>query len=274
MRKVWNQEKDNFLIQIYKGKSNQEIAEILNREFNTQLTNKAINSRKKILHLKSEYRHKSKYTKEIIEYVKKNHQGKSTIELSDEVNKIFNINSNSAGIQNLKDRIKRTEGFNFEPARNDGRIKKGNIPKNKGKKWDEFMSKEGQANSRKTTFKKGNKPANAVNVGEEHMRYSGCNSNNQGYVFVKVCDGKGRKNWIPKQRAIYEKRYGPIPKNHKIIFADGNRFNFDIDNLVLVSSSEELIMNQKNLRFDNQELTKTGHLIAEVIDKSNKLRKK
>ena len=43
-----------------------------------------------------------KYTKEIIDYVKKNHKGKSTIELSKEINKKFNINSSTDNIQNLK----------------------------------------------------------------------------------------------------------------------------------------------------------------------------
>lgn len=108
---------------------------------------------------------------------------------------------------------------------------------------------------------------------EVYDRYGGSKPDDLGYVHVKVCDGKGNKNWVPKQRVIYEQHYGPIPKGHKVIFADGNRFNFDIDNLVLVSSSEELIMNQRNLRYDDQDLTKTGHLIAKVIDKRNKLRK-
>ena len=46
-----------------------------------------------------------------------------------------------------------------------GRFVKGQISWNKGKKWDDYMSKEGQANSRKTTFKKGNIPPNQRTVG-------------------------------------------------------------------------------------------------------------
>lgn len=273
MRRVWNKERDNYLIQIHQGKSNKEIAELFNQKFNTELTVSAINSRKRVLKLISNYKYCSKYNEKIIEYLKKNHKGKSTIELSNEINQKFGLNTDPDSIQNLKSRIKRRDGFIFEPARNDGCIKKGNIPINKGKKWDDYMSKDAQARSRKTTFKKGNKPLNAVDIGEESMRYSGSKPDDLGYVHVKVCDGKGNKNWIPKQRVIYEQHYGPIPKGHKVIFADGNRFNFDIDNLVLVSSSEELIMNQKSLRYDDQDLTKTGHLIAKVIDKRNKLRK-
>ena len=151
-------------------------------------------------------------------------------------------------------------------------IKKGNIPMNKGKKWDDYMPKEKQKNCRKTTFKKGNKPSNAVDIGEEHMRYSGSKPDDLGYLHIKVCDGKGNKNWIPKHRYIYEQHHGKIPPGHKVIFADGDRFNFDIDNLILVSESEELLMNRHNLRFEDKELTKTGSIIAKVMDKTHKVK--
>lgn len=270
MKKIWNQEKDNYLIEIYKNRSNQEIADLINKKFNTSFTKLAINSRKRKLNLISNYKYMSKYSQEIIDYIKKNHKGKSTIELSDEVNKVFNIDTNPDSIQNLKARIKRTEGFVFDPARNDGCIKKGNIPMNKGKKWDDYLSKEKQESCRKTTYKKGNKSSNAVAIGEEHMRYSGSHPNDPGYVYVKVCDGKGNKNWKLKHQIIYEKYYGKIPPGHKVIFADGNRFNFEKNNLILVSNSEELIMNKRQLRYKDKDLTRTGTLIAKVIDKTNK----
>ncbi len=216
---------------------------------------------------------RSKYTKwstEIVDYLIQNHKGKSLIELADMINKKFNLNINNQDVSNLKARLRIRKGIILDPAINDGCIKKGSIPPNKGKKWDEYMSKEGQANSRKTCFKKGNKSHNAVPVGTEHMRYS--SKDDIGYVYVKICDGKGNKNWIPKQHVVYQQHYGKIPENSKVIFADGNRFNFDINNLILVSNSEELIMNQNKLFSNNKEITNTGHLIAKVIDRSNKLK--
>lgn len=273
MRKIWNQEKDNYLKEIHKGRSNQEIADLMNMKFDTNFTKLSINSRKRVLKLISNYKYMPKYSPEITNYIKKNHKGKSTIELSDEVNKVFNIDTNSDSIQNLKSRIKRTEGFIFEPAKNDGCIKKGNIPMNKGKKWDDYLSKEKQERCRKTTYKKGNKSSNAVDIGEEHMRYSGSKPDDLGYLYVKVCDGKGNKNWKPKQQVVYEQHHGPIPPKHKVIFADGDRFNFNPDNLILVSNSEELIMNKRKLRYKDKELTRTGSIIAKVIDKTNKIQK-
>lgn len=54
---------------------------------------------------------------------------------------------------------------------------------------------------------------------------------------------------------------------------DGNKLNVDPKNLILVTDSEELIMNRNKLRYKEAELTKTGSLIAKVIDKTHKVKK-
>ena len=87
---------------------------------------------------------------------------------------------------------------------------------------------------------------------------------------VKVRDDCLNDNWELKHRIIYKQHYGDIPNGYNIMFADKNKRNFDIDNLILVSKSEDLIMNKNNLLYDNKELTKTGHLISKVIDRVNK----
>lgn len=207
----------------------------------------------------------NKFTTEMKDYVKNNHKGKSTIELSKEINDLFGLTTKPDDIQNLKTRIKRKEGFKFAPARNDGRIKKGNIPANKGKKWDEYMSKESQIKAMKTLFKKGNISPNSVPVGTERKTKG-------GYIKIKVKDGELNKNWKFKHRYIYEQHYGSIPENCKIIFLDGNKYNFDINNLKMVSKAEELIMNKKKLRFNDKKLTESGHLISKIILKRSALK--
>lgn len=206
-----------------------------------------------------------RYTKEQKEFLIANNYMTPSKELAKMFNKKFGTNITATNIKCFR-------GNNHLNSGLTGRFEKGHIPMNKGKKWDEYLTKEQQERARKTTFKKGNKPANAVEIGEEHMRYSGSKPDDEGYVCVKVCDGKGNKNWIPKQRVIYEQHHGPIPTDHKVIFADGDRFNFDIDNLILVSNAEEFIMNQKGLRHNDKDLTKTGSLIAKVINKTQKVK--
>lgn len=90
----------------------------------------------------------------------------------------------------------------------------------------------------------------------------------KGYVLVKIAEPN---IWLEKQRYIYEQAYGEIPPGHKVIFADKNKRNFDLSNLILVSNSEALIMNTHKLIYEESELTKTGSIIAKIIDKTNKI---
>lgn len=74
-------------------------------------------------------------------------------------------------------------------------------------------------------------------------------------------------------------RYKPIgheriKNGHVYIKKDRNRRNFALENLILVSQSEFLIMNDHHLYKENAELTETGALLARIIDKTNKLTKK
>lgn len=128
------------------------------------------------------------------------------------------------------------------------------------------MSAEGQKNSRKTTFKKGNIPANAREIGSERI-------DKNGYILIKTQDGHKNKNWTRKHRYLYEQEYGKVPKGHKVIFADGNIRNFDLNNLIVVSDAEELIMNQHKLFKEDTELTKSGVAIAKLLDRVNKRKK-
>lgn len=90
----------------------------------------------------------------------------------------------------------------------------------------------------------------------------------RGYTNIKI-EGK----WIKKGRYIYEQAHGKIPKGYKIIFKDGNRSNFDLDNLAMVSDSELMLINKKSLYKRNKELTETGILIARLLDKTRKHKK-
>ena len=69
---------------------------------------------------------------------------------------------------------------------------------------------------------------------------------------------------------MYEKEHGSIPKGCNIVFADGNKQNLELDNLVLVTKAELLIMNRNKMFSENKEYTKTNAVIAKVIDTANK----
>ena len=87
--------------------------------------------------------------------------------------------------------------------------------------------------------------------------------NKNGYVMVKV-NGK----FVEKHRYIWQQHNGEIPAGHIVIFADGNKRNFDLDNLVLISRRTSLAMSNNKLFTNDAEATKTGVLIGKLIEKT------
>lgn len=198
---------------------------------------------------------KNKYTKEQREFLIKNNHLKTSQELADMFNKRFGTNITKVNIKNFRGNNHLNSGLN-------GQFKKGNIPHNKGKRQNDYMSIESIEKTKATRFKKGNIPANHKDVGSERIT-------KDGYIEIKI---KEPNKWQLKHRYIYEKKYGKIPKGYNLIFLDGNRKNIDLSNLKLVSKSEDLIMNKNKLFTTDKNITNTGSLIAKVIDKGNKLK--
>jgi hypothetical protein len=135
----------------------------------------------------------------------------------------------------------------------DGRFQKGHIPANKNKKYPDMPHNTGM-------FTKGQKPHNHLPVGTELMK-------SDGYIWVKI---KEPNKWRQKHVLLWEDVHGKKPRGMKLLFADGDRQNFDIDNIILVSSEEVLIMNRKSLIMQDRELTKSGVLLAKVYAKMSR----
>lgn len=195
-----------------------------------------------------------KFSEEQLTFIKKIAPGKYAAEITEMVNKQFDLELKVSQIESCKRNHNIKSGI-------DSKFKKGNIPANKGKKGS--MSPEQYKKCKATMFKKGSIPANARAIGSERI-------DKNGYVLIKIQDGHGNKNWIRKHRYLYEQAYGEIPKGHKVIFADGNIRNFELNNLILISDAEELIMNKRKLFSESPEHTKTGVLIAKVLNKAKK----
>lgn len=183
-----------------------------------------------------------KYTQEQRDFIKKNYKGISSLDLSIRFNEEFGTNLTKDQLRWYKKNHKLPNGLN-------AKFKKGNKPYNKGTK--------GIAKPNKTSFKKGNIPPNHRPIGSERI-------NIDGYTEVKV--GEPNK-WKFKHRIIWEEKFGAIPRGHAVMFADRNKQNFQIDNLILVSTRQLQVMNNKKLIKDDADLTKTGLVIANVLIK-------
>lgn len=183
-----------------------------------------------------------KYTSEQRDFIRTHYKGISSLDLSIKFNEEFGTNLTKDQLRWYKKNHKLPNGL-------DAKFKKGNKPYNKGTK--------GIAKPNKTSFKKGNIPPNHRPIGSERI-------NIDGYTEVKV--GEPNK-WKFKHRIIWEEKFGAIPRGHAVMFADRNKQNFEIDNLILVSTRQLQVMNNKKLIQDDADLTKTGLVIANVLIK-------
>lgn len=192
-----------------------------------------------------------KYTEEQRSYIKRYAKGRTSKELTDMFNKKFGLDIKVRTMQSYKTNLKVTSGV-------DCRFKKGQVSHNKGKKMPDYIYEKAKA----TMFKKGDVPLNKKPIGSERIT-------KDGYTEIKVAEPN---KWDLKHRIIWEKINGKISKGYALVFADSNKQNFGLDNLILVSRAELLIINRQQLIKDDPDLTKTGVLIAKVIDKANKKR--
>lgn len=189
-----------------------------------------------------------KYTDEMKQFILDNYKGRYNQELADLFNQKFNTNITSRTIKSYKANNKLNSGLT-------GKFRKGQTAHNKGKK----MPKEVYEKVKHTMFAKGNVPPNHRPVGSERI-------SKDGYIEVKVAEPN---KWRLKQRVVYEEAKGKIPEGCTIIFLDGNKRNFDIDNLRCITRSELLYLNCNGLNNSN-EITETGILMARLDRTKNK----
>ena len=136
-----------------------------------------------------------------------------------------------------------------------GQFEKGGVPYNKGKK--------GLTTANVTSFKKGQRPATYRPVGSERV-------NRDGYTEVKVADPNV---WKLKHRWVWEQHNGPVPKGYALIFADGDKSNIAVDNLIMVSRAQLVRLNQNGLIQDSKELTETAINVVDLMVKISHMKK-
>lgn len=91
-----------------------------------------------------------------------------------------------------------------------------------------------------------------------------------GYTYVTVKSGC----YVQKQRYIYEKHYGKIPKGYSIIFLDNDKTNFDIDNLLMVKDTEKGLFGCYKIYSKDKEIQKLVISLIKMKDKENNYRRK
>lgn len=98
------------------------------------------------------------------------------------------------------------------------------------------------------------KPSNYLPIGTERIK-------SDGMIMVKIASNK----WEYKQRVIYEKYHGEIPKDMFVIFLDGNRNNFNIDNLKAITRKTSSLMANYKLFSKDKDVNETGIILSNLI---------
>ena len=190
-----------------------------------------------------------KYTDEMIEFLREVTPQKTYKEITELFNNKFNLDTTVETMKGLLSRKKIHTGTL-------GQFKKGSVPWNKGV--------YGYMGANRTSFKPGNIPANWKPVGSERI-------DTEGYTLIKIAEPR---KWALKHRIIWEEHYKKkIPRGSVIIFADGDKSNLSIENLICVTRNELKVLNKCGLIKNDVELTKTGLNIAKIRIKLAELRK-
>lgn len=198
-----------------------------------------------------------KWSEEEIEFVREVYPYHENKEISKMVKEKFGFDVSTRNLQNIKNRYKIPK----KVIPNSGCYRKGDVPWNKGRE----MSDEVREKVKGTWFKKGQIPKNYKPVGSTRI-------DRDGYKLIKIAEPN---KWALYHRCLYEEKHGEkLKKNEAVIFADGDKTNFDIDNLVKVSRANLLYLNNNKLIFDDSELTKTGVNVSKVVEKINELERK
>jgi hypothetical protein len=182
-----------------------------------------------------------KYTPKEIRFLESKIAGRSVAETTELFNRHFGLSITTGQIKGFKANRKLCTG-------RDTRFPPGHVSFNKGRKG------VCAAGCEKGWLKPGQMPQTYRPVGTKRTTAN-------GYVEVKIADPDV---WEYKHILIWEAAHGAVPKGKVIIFADRNRLNLKLKNLLMISRSELAVMNRWGLIYANADLTMAGKTVADI----------
>ncbi len=255
----WPEEVQSFIRENVKGRSQDELAKMINEKFGMSVTANQIRWYKKNHKLTSgtkyktpSYEERGIFPKGLEAYVRSIAPGMRRNDIATAVNEHFGeeLFTERRMAAYMKNRGI-TNGL-------DCRFQKGQESPTKGKKQTDFMSPEAIERTKATRFKAGGKPVNELPVGSVVK-------NTEGYLLrKKQMEGSQWERWELLHRAIWEEHNGAIPEGMMVSFKDKNKENCDIENLMLITNAENLELHRMGLRFDDPDFTEAGLQVVKL----------
>lgn len=167
--------------------------------------------------------------------------GHTEREISAEHERLFGFPLRTSQIANRKATL------GVKSGTHGGRFAKGNVPANKGKKWDEYLPPEMQERCRATTFRPGT--LSGIAKERDHGRL-GIRTTKGGYREIRI-DPRGAKHtmerWIPLGAFEWMvANHREWPEGCKCVHADRDLTNDSADNIVPVPKELWPIVNGFN----------------------------
>ena len=263
-KRIYPPELHTFIAAHAAGTSSKDLADLINARFGDgYMTKGQVKAYRKNHHLPSGLPHgraiyfSKAFPEQIVKYIMANHVGIGPTEMANKLNEEF-------GTDYIASQVNSYYGNHHLNSGLTGRFEKGHVPANKGKHPPTV------GRMAETQFKKGNLPHNTKPIGYERI-------SKDGYIEVKVkvrpSSPLCNDNFVPKHRLLWEAANGPIPKGHKLIFADGDKTNTALDNLLLITDAQMARMNQNGFIKVDKDLTVTSLLVCDVLSNAAQRKK-
>lgn len=282
MKNRFTQEQVDFIITNYKTIDNEDLLCLFNSTFNTNLSKKQIQSKIKQLQIAKRNIQKNygKYTEEMVAWLKENFEKMNLIILTETFNNKFNTTYTKSAIWHKTYRVIDCQ---FDRTRNYiPRITwkkevlnylKANYNNYTYKQLSELMNekfklkttassiehkisrlglkksleaRQKQSRSRKCSkfwFKPGHSPVTKKPIGYERI-------DTNGTVWVKT---KDPDVFVQKHRLIYKQHFGEIKEGVNIVFLNGDKKDYRIENLVALTNSELALFNNTKINANNND---------------------
>jgi len=113
-----------------------------------------------------------------------------------------------------------------------------------------------------TSFKKGSVPANRKPIGTERI------DSKDGFILVKIAEVNPHTGaptrYKHKHVHVWEQAHGKVPAGLVVAFKDGDKQNCALDNLMLLTRAELLVLNLHGYKGMPDELRPTVLIMAKL----------